>query len=240
MSTKSNISKQLLAEAFGTFLIVLLGCGSAVLAGDKVGFLGISFAFGLAVVAGAYSIGSISGGHFNPAVTLAMCLKNRTSWSKFVPYVLAQVFGAIVASLALLAIASGKVDYDLAINGLGQNGYGDLSPAKFGLLSGFIFETLFTAIFVLVILGVTKTSNNFAGWIIGMTLTVIHIVGIPVTGVSVNPARSIGPALFAGAGAMSQLWLFIAAPMLGGLLAAVIWGLIDEKESDPIELPSLI
>jgi aquaporin Z len=237
MTIKQSLMRQMLAESFGTFLIVLFGCGSAVLAGDKIGFLGISFAFGLAVIAGAYSVGGISGGHFNPAVTLAMCLRGRTEWSRFIPYMLSQVVGAIVASLILLSVASGKAGYLVGEIGLGQNGFGSKSPLGYGLVSGILFEVIFTAIFVMVILGVTQKANDWAGWVIGMTLTMIHIVGIPVTGVSVNPARSIGPALFAGAGALSQLWMFILAPMVGALLGAVLWGVFTDGKK--VSIPEM-
>jgi aquaporin Z len=227
--------KKMFAEGFGTFLIVLFGCGSAVLSGGKVGFLGISLAFGLAVVAGAYSAGPISGGHFNPAVTLALCLKRITPWRDFPAYVGAQCAGGIIGALFLLLLAMGNPNYSIATNGLGQNGYGLLSPMKFSAASGFLFEVLFTAIFVMVIIAVVKSGSKFGGLIIGLTLAVIHIVGIPVTGVSVNPARSLAPAFFVGGDAMGQLWLFILAPMLGGLFGAILSSALDLQSNNLLD-----
>lgn len=215
--------KKLAAEFVGTFALVFLGCGAAVLAGfEIVGQLGIAFAFGLAIVAMAYGIGPISGCHVNPAVSLGLFIANRMSLSELWQYVLAQCFGAIVGAGALYLIANGTLAYTLSVNGLGQNGYGDFSPGGYSLWSGLIFEVLATFLFVSVVLGSTEgPAAPFAGLAIGLTLAVIHIVGIQVTGVSVNPARSLGPALFVGGHAVSQLWLFIVAPAIGAGLAGL-------------------
>ena len=225
------------AEFLGTMVLVLMGCGSAVIAGANgetgVGLLGISFAFGLSVVAMAYAIGHISGCHINPAISVAMVVAGRMKLGEAVAYIIAQVLGAIVGAAVLMAIASGKVGYDVAVNGLGQNGYAASSPQQYNMMSGFIAEALFTFIFLLVILGSTSTKNihgGFAGLSIGLSLVLIHIVGIPITGVSVNPARSIGPGLLVGGEAISQLWMFIVAPIVGAILAAGIWRFMLEKE----------
>ena len=225
------------AEFLGTLVLVLMGCGSAVIAGANgttgVGLLGIAFAFGLSVVAMAYAIGHISGCHINPAISIAMVVSGRMKASEAIIYIIAQVLGAIAGAGILLLIASGKDGYSVAANGLGQNGYDAFSPVHYNLLSGFIAETIFTFIFLLVIFGSTSTKNihgGFAGLSIGLSLVLIHIVGIPVTGVSVNPARSIGPALLVGGAAISQLWLFIIAPLLGAILSAIVWRYALEKE----------
>jgi len=224
------------AEFFGTLVLVLMGCGSAVIAGANgvtgVGLLGISFAFGLSVVAMAYAIGHISGCHINPAISIGMVMAGRMKTGEAVGYIISQVLGAIAGAGILMLIASGKPGYDVTINGLGQNGYDALSPAHYSLMAGFIAETIFTFIFLMVIFGTTSTKNihgGFAGMAIGLSLVLIHIVGIPVTGVSVNPARSIGPALLAGGAAIGQLWLFIVAPILGAVLSAVTWRYLLEK-----------
>jgi aquaporin Z len=224
------------AEFFGTLVLVLMGCGSAVIAGANgttgVGILGIAFAFGLSVTAMAYAIGHISGCHINPAISIGMVVAGRMKASEAAYYIVAQILGAIAGAAILLAIASGKSGYVLASNGLGQDGYGALSPQHYSMASGFIAETVLTFIFLLVIFGSTSTKNingGFAGLAIGLSLVLIHIVGIPVTGVSVNPARSIGPALLVGGEAISQLWLFIAAPVLGAVLSAVTWRVILER-----------
>lgn len=225
------------AEFLGTMVLVLMGCGSAVIAGANgttgVGLLGIAFAFGLSVVAMAYAIGHISGCHINPAISIGMVLAGRMKAGEAVVYIIAQILGAIAGAAILYAIASGKAGYDLATNGLGQDGYGVSSPQGYSMMAGFIAETVFTFIFLLVIFGSTSTKNihgGFAGLAIGLSLVLIHIVGIPVTGVSVNPARSIGPALLVGGTAISQLWLFIAAPILGSILSAVVWRFLLERE----------
>jgi aquaporin Z len=217
--------KKYWAELIGTLVLVLMGCGSVVLAGGYIGFLGISFAFGLAVMAMVYAIGNVSGCHINPAVTVAMLVAGKIKGKDAIFYIIAQCVGAIIGAAIVLAIASGNADYSLAANGLGQNGYGAHSPGGFSLVSALIAEIVLTAIFLLVIFGSTSedTPRGFAGLSIGLTLTLIHIVGIPITGTSVNPARSLGPAVFAGGAALSELWLFIVAPIVGGILAAVIW-----------------
>ena len=226
--------KKYWAEFLGTAVLVLMGCGGAVLAGDKIGFSGISLCFGFSIIALAYAIGPISGCHVNPAVSFGMLLTGKMTKSEFIKYVCFQIAGAVFGALLLLTIANGNPEYNVATNGLGANGFGELSPAKFNLASGFIAETVFTFLFVLVILGVTSSLGNatMAGAAIGITLVLIHLVGIPVTGVSVNPARSIGPALFAGRQCMMQLWLFIVAPMLGSALAAITWKTVFDNKRE--------
>jgi aquaporin Z len=234
---ETNTFSKFSAEFFGTLVLVLMGCGSAVIAGANgttgVGLLGIAFAFGLSVVAMAYAIGHISGCHINPAISIGMVVSGRMAASEAIIYIIAQVLGAIAGAGILLLIASGKDGYSVAANGLGQNGYDAFSPQHYNLLSGFIAEVVFTFIFLLVIFGSTSTKNihgGFAGLAIGLSLVLIHIVGIPVTGVSVNPARSIGPALLVGGAAISQLWLFIVAPILGAILSAVVWRFVLERK----------
>ncbi len=225
-------SQKFIAELFGTFVLVLMGCGSAVLAGSHVGFLGIAFAFGLSVVAMAYAIGHITGCHINPAITISMWATGKLSGKDAGLYIVAQILGAIAGAALLYVIAQGKADYSIAANGLGQNGVNDGSPDKYSLVSGLIAEIVFTCIFLLVIHGATSKNNGngtVAGLAIGLSLTLIHIVGIPVTGVSVNPARSIGPALFVGGQALANLWVFIVGPIVGGLIGGGIWKLIDSK-----------
>lgn len=215
-----------IAEFIGTFALVLFGCGAAVLAGKEVGMLGISFAFGLALIAMAYGIGPISGCHINPAVSLAMLVAGRMSLREFGVYVLAQCLGAIAAGFVLYSIATGKLSgYDVAVSGLGQNGWGPKYLGEYSINSAFAFEAVATFLFVVAVLGSTQAGvpTQIAGLAIGLTLVVIHIVGIPVTGVSVNPARSLGPALFAGQHAISQLWLFFLAPALGAVSAALLF-----------------
>jgi len=225
------------AEFFGTLVLVLMGCGSAVLAGANgttgVGILGIAFAFGLSVVAMAYAIGHISGCHINPAISIGMVVAGRMRAKEAGVFIIAQILGAIAGAGLLFLIASGKDGYSVAANGLGQDGYAAASPGGYNLLSGFVAETVFTFIFLLVIFGSTSTKNihgGFAGLAIGLSLVLIHIVGIPVTGVSVNPARSIGPALLVGGTAINQLWLFILAPILGSVLSAVVWRYLLERK----------
>lgn len=216
--------KKALAEFIGTFTLVLFGCGAAVLAGEQVGQLGIAFAFGLAIVAMAYGIGPVSGCHINPAVSFGAFVSGRMPLNDMLIYWAAQIAGAIAGAGVLLVIASGTGGYTLASDGLGQNGWGAGYLGEYTLVAALVFEFVMTCLFVLVILGVTGAGNSaFAGLAIGLTLVVIHIVGIQVTGVSVNPARSIGPALFAGGAAIAQLWLFIAAPLAGAALAGVLF-----------------
>lgn len=217
--------KKYWAELIGTFALVLVGCGSAVIAGKYIGFMGIAFAFGLTVLAMVYAIGNISGCHINPAISLSMLVAGRLGWKDTIFYVIFQCVGAVLAALLLWLVASGMPDYSLAVNGLGQNGYGALSPGKFDLLSCFVAEVVLTALFLFVIFGsISKNAPvGFAGLAIGLSLVLIHLIGIPITGTSVNPARSFGPALVVGGEALSQLWLFWVAPIIGGILAAVIW-----------------
>jgi aquaporin Z len=220
--------KKYAAEFIGTLVLVLMGCGSAVLAGSAIGFVGISFAFGLSVLAMVYAIGGISGCHINPAVSISMLAAGKLSVRDTVIYVVAQCLGGVVGAAALYSIAIGNPSYSLASNGLGQNGYDLASPGGFSMVSAFIAEVLLTFIFLLVIHGSTseKAPKGFAGISIGLSLVLIHLVGIPVTGTSVNPARSLGPAIIVGGTAISQLWLFWVAPIIGGLIAAVVWRFI--------------
>jgi aquaporin Z len=227
-----SLSQKCIAEFFGTFVLVFMGCGSAVLAGAHVGFLGIAFAFGLSVVTMAYAVGHISGCHLNPAITISLWSTGKISGKDAGGYIVAQIIGGIVAAALLYFIAQGKADYTLAANGLGANGVEDGSPDHYSLISGLVAEIVLTAIFLVVVHGSTSKNNGnsaFAGLAIGLCLTMIHIVGIPVTGVSVNPARSIGPALFVGGAAISHLWVFIVGPIVGGLLGGGIWKLYDKN-----------
>ncbi len=220
--------RQLSAEAFGTFWLVLGGCGSAVLAAAfpevGIGLLGVSLAFGLTVLTMAYAVGGISGGHFNPAVSLGLALAGRFEMRNLVPYWVAQVAGAIAAAAVLYVIVAGKADF-AGVGGFASNGYGAASPDGFGLTSALVTEMVMTAFFLIVILGATSKAApvGFAPIAIGLCLTLIHLVSIPVTNTSVNPARSTGVALFADSPALAQLWLFWAAPLAGAALGAVIW-----------------
>jgi len=225
--------KKYLAELLGTFVLVFIGTGSAVVAGKYIGFLGISLAFGISVLVMVYAIGHISGCHINPAITIAMLLNGKIPAKDAIIYIVVQCIGAIIASALLLTIMTGFPGYDLATNGIGQNGYGSASPAGFSLTSGFIAEVVLTFIFLIVIFGATskKAPAGFAGIPIGFALAMIHMVGIPITGTSVNPARSIGPALVAGGTALSQLWVFIVAPVIGAVIAAVVWKYLLEDIS---------
>ena len=216
--------KKLIAEMLGTLILVLFGCGSAVLMGDHIGMTGISLAFGISIVAAAYGLGAISGAHLNPAVSLGMVTAGRMSVADFASYAVAQCVGAVLGAAILLMIASGQADYSVSVNGLGQNGYGPGYLGGYGLSAALIFEFVMTFLFVTVILGATGpgAAVGFAGLAIGLTLAGIHLVGINVTGVSVNPARSFGPALFVGGQALADLWVFIVAPLAGGALAGVV------------------
>lgn len=219
--------RQLSAEFFGTFWLVFGGCGSAVLAAAfpelGIGFAGVALAFGLTVLTMAYAVGGISGGHFNPAVSLGLAVARRFSWGQLLPYWIAQVIGAIVAGVVLYAIASGKADF--AAGGFASNGFGELSPGGYSLQAALLIEIVLTAGFLIVILGSTArvVPAGFAPVAIGLALTLIHLVSIPVTNTSVNPARSTGVALFAETAALGQLWLFWVAPLIGGALGALIW-----------------
>jgi len=218
--------KKYLAECVGTFILVLFGCGTAVVAGDKVGIVGIAFAFGLALIGAAYGIGPISGCHINPAVSLGVFVAGRMTVKDMLGYWVGQFVGAIAAASVLSAIAGGVAGgYNLAVSGLGQNGWGVGYQGGYNLTSAILFEFVATLIFVIVILGSTQkcAPSGFAGLAIGLTLVVIHIFGIHITGVSVNPARSLGPALFVGGQALSQMWLFLLVPSLGGLTAGLLF-----------------
>ena len=220
-----------LAELLGTAALVFVGCGSAVIAGSHIGFLGIAFAFGLTVLVMVYAIGPISGCHINPAITLAMLTAGKIKGRDAIFYIISQCIGAIIGAAILLLIAKGNASYSLALNGLGQNGYGAHSPEGYSLAAAFVAEVVLTFLFLLVIFGSTSKDapKGFAGLSIGLALVLIHLVGIPITGTSVNPARSLGPAIFAGGAALSQLWLFILAPIIGAILAAVLWKYVFEK-----------
>ncbi len=223
--------KNYLAEFIGTFALVFIGCGSAVIAGSYIGFLGIAFAFGLVLLAMVYAIGGISGCHVNPAVTIAMLFAGKIKFKEAIGYIVVQCVGAIVAGGILWIIAQGLSGYSLALNGLGQNGYGALSPTGYSLLACFVAELVLTGLFIFIIFASTSTyaPKGFAGIAIGFTLAFVHIVGIPITGTSVNPARSLGPAVFVGGDALMQLWLFWIAPVIGGLLAAFVWRYLFEN-----------
>jgi aquaporin Z len=232
--------KKYVAEFIGTLSLVLFGCGSAVMSGiantklDGLGILGISLAFGLAVVAMAYAIGPISGCHINPAISISMLAAGKLSIQDTIGYIVAQVIGAIAGAGIVYFILSGKSGFTgLQEWGLGSNGWGEGYLGNYSTTTAFVTEMVMTCIFLLVIFGTTSKQGNstMAGLAIGVTLVLIHLVAIPITGTSVNPARSIGPAIFAGGKALSQLWLFIIAPVLGGLLAAGIWKfLLETKE----------
>ncbi len=222
----SNLKKWS-AEFLGTFWLTLGGCGSAVLAAAfpqlGIGFTGVSLAFGLTVLTGAYAFGPISGGHFNPAVSVGLALGGRFRAAELPGYVIAQVLGAVVAAGVLYLIATGKPGAD--VGGFATNGYGPHSPGGYGLTAALITEVVLTAVFLLVILGATakRAAAGFGGLAIGLCLTLIHLISIPVTNTSVNPARSTGPALFGPAIALDQLWLFWLAPIVGAALGALIW-----------------
>ncbi len=217
--------KRYLAELIGTMVLVLMGCGSAVIAGSNVGYLGISFAFGISVLAMVYAIGGVSGCHINPAITVSMLVAKKIGAKDALFYVVFQCIGAVIGAGILYAVATGIPTYSLTGTGLGQNGFGLGSPAGYGLVSALIAEVVLTFIFVLVVHGSThqRVPKGFAGLAIGMALVLIHIVGIPITGTSVNPARSLGPAVFVGGLALEQLWLFWVAPIIGGIIAALVW-----------------
>ncbi len=221
------MSRKLFAEVFGTFWLVFGGCGSAVLAAAfpqlGIGFAGVALAFGLTVLTMAYAVGPISGGHFNPAVSVGLAVAGRFSWGELVPYVVAQVIGAVAAAGVLFAVASGKAGFDLA-GGFASNGYGEHSPGGYGLVAALVIEVVLTAFFLLIILGSTepRVPAGFAPIAIGLALTLIHLISIPVTNTSVNPARSTGQALFVGGWAVQQLWLFWLAPIVGGAVGGVI------------------
>jgi len=228
------MSRKVTAEFFGTFWLVFGGCGSAVLAATfpstGIGFAGVALAFGLTVVTMAYAVGHISGGHFNPAVTVGLVVGGRTPAASLVPYVIAQVVGGIVAAAVLYLIASGKTGFDLSA-GFASNGYAEHSPGGYSLGACLIAEVVLTFMFVFVIMGATdaRAPAGFAPLAIGLALTLIHLVSIPVTNTSVNPARSTGPAIFVGGWALAQLWLFWVAPILGGALGGIAYRTLLEE-----------
>lgn len=223
--------RKYIVEFFGTFALVFIGCGSAVLAGEYIGFVGISFAFGLTVLAMVFAIGHISGCHINPAVTFAMFVAGKIKIKDTFFYIASQSFGAVLASGVLFVIATGKKGYSIAVDGLGQNGYGAFSPDGYTLMACLAAEIVLTALFVFTIFGATHKNapKGFAGIPIGFSLAFVHLVGIPITGTSVNPARSLGPAVFVGGTALSQLWLFWIAPIVGGIIVAIFWKYILKK-----------
>lgn len=229
--------RPLAAELLGTFWLVLGGCGSAVLAAAfpdvGIGLLGVSLAFGLTVLTMAYAVGGISGGHFNPAVTVGLAVAGRTGWGMVLPYILAQVAGAIAAAAVLFLIVSGKADFTTA-GGFASNGFGAHSPGGYGMVAALVIEIVLTAFFLIIILGATGKGvpAGFAPIAIGLALTLIHLISIPVTNTSVNPARSTGVALFAEPWALQQLWLFWVAPIVGGALGAILHSTILAGEDD--------
>jgi aquaporin Z len=218
-----------IAELVGTFVLVFGGVGSAVLAGGHIGFLGVSFAFGLSLLAMVYTIGPISGCHINPAVTCGVFLAKKIGAKDAAIYIVAQIAGAIIAAALILVIARGNpAGYDPSVAGMGANGFGVHSPGGYSMMAAFLAEVILTMFLVLTVLGSTdiKAPVGFAGVAIGLVLTLIHLVGIPITNTSVNPARSIGPAIFVGGWAIEQLWLFIVAPLVGAIVAAGVYGAI--------------
>jgi aquaporin Z len=232
------MTQKLSAEFIGTLWLVLGGCGSAVLAAAfpdvGIGLLGVSLAFGLTVLTMAYAVGPISGGHFNPAVSCGLWAAGRFPANQLLPYIVAQVAGAIAGAAILFVIASGKAGFDLA-GGFASNGYGDHSPGKYPLASALVTEVVMTFGFLVVIIGAIhkRAPVGFAGIAIGLALTLIHLVSIPVTNTSVNPARSTGPALFVGDWALQQLWLFWVAPIVGAVLAGVVSRILLQAEAEP-------
>lgn len=230
--------KKYLAEFIGTFSLVLFGCGAAVIAGNAasgpsgIGLLGISIAFGFAVVAMAYAIGGISGCHINPAVTIGVLTAGKIGVKDAIGYIVSQCLGAILGAAVLYLIASGRAGFAMPEWGLGSNGWGEGYLGGYNIMSAFVIETVMTFLFVFVILATTSKFGNgaMAGLAIGVTLMLIHLVTIPVTGTSVNPARSLGPAIFSGGMALSQLWLFFVAPIIGAVIAAIAWKFGFEKE----------
>jgi aquaporin Z len=232
---RNDMQRRLTAEFFGTFWLVFGGCGSAVVAAAYpqlgIGFTGVAFAFGLTVLTMAYAVGHISGGHFNPAVTLGLWSAGRCANKHVLPYIIVQVIGAILASCALWIIASGKPDW--VPGGFAANGYGALSPSHYSLAACFLAELLLTFFFLFIIVGTTSkgAATGFAGIPIGLALTLIHLISIPITNTSVNPARSTGPALFAGGEYLGQLWLFWVAPIAGAMIAGALARILYEPSA---------
>jgi aquaporin Z len=234
------INRRLAAEFFGTFWLVFGGCGAAILAGAEIGFQGVALAFGLTVLTMAYAVGHISGGHFNPAITVGLAMGKRFDWKDVVPYVVTQVAAAVVAALGLWIIAHGASGFDSTTTGFASNGYGDHSPGGYAWWAVLLTEIVLTAFFLYVILGVTDTRapKGFAPIAIGLVLTLIHLISIPIDNTSVNPARSIGPALFAGGTAIGQLWLFIIAAPIGALIAGATYEMLfgSGEDAAPLEV----
>jgi aquaporin Z len=230
-----EISKKLMAEFIGTFWLVFGGCGSAVLAAGYpelgIGFVGVSIAFGLTVLTMAYAVGHISGGHFNPAVSIGLMVGGRFDKKELAPYIIAQVVGAAAGAGVLYMIASGKPGFELG--GFAANGYGEHSPDQYSMMSALVAEIVCTALFLIIILGATHSNaaKGFGGMAIGLGLTLIHLISIPVTNTSVNPARSTSQALFVGGWAMEQLWLFWVAPIIGAILGAIIYNMMSPKSN---------
>ena len=237
-----SLAAKLGAEFLGTFLLVFMGCGAAILAATfltdngvqlGIGFLGVSLAFGLSLVIGVYAFGHVSGGHFNPAVSIGLAIAKRFEWKGVLPYIVTQIAAASVAGAVLFAIANGKPGFNAVESGFASNGYGDRSPGGYGLVAGLIIEIVITAVFVYIILGATddRAPKGFAPIAIGLGLTVINLVAIPVTNCSANPARSLGVAWFAGGGALSQMWLFIVGPIIGAAIAGATYKMITGAPS---------
>lgn len=232
--TSPSTTQRLGAEGLGTFWLVLGGCGTAVLARKEVGTAGVALAFGLTVLTGAYAFGHVSGGHFNPAVSLGLAAARRFAWKDVSAYVVAQVVGASVAGAVLLGIAHGKPGFDAVASGFATNGFGDRSPGGYGFWAVVATEVVLTAFFLFVILGASakRAAVGFSGVAIGLALTLIHLVSIPVSNTSVNPARSLGVAWFAGGDALSQVWVFVLAPVVGAVLAGLAHAaLIGDEEA---------
>ena len=230
-----SLFKRSVTELFGTFWLVLGGCGSAVLAASSplgIGVLGVALAFGLTVLTMAFAIGHISGCHLNPAVPVGLCVGGRFPARELPAYIIAQVIGAIIAAGLIYYIASGKEGFDLS-TGLASNGYGEHSPGKYSMAAGFVCELVMTAMFVLIILGATdkRAPAGLAPIAIGLALTLIHLISIPVTNTSVNPARSTGPALLVGGWAIAQLWMFWVAPLLGAVVGGVTYRWLGKEDS---------
>jgi aquaporin Z len=235
-----TLKRRLAAEFLGTFVLVFIGCGTAILdAGNKgIDFLGVAVAFGVAVTVMVYAVGAVSGGHFNPAVTLGLALARRFPWADVIAYMITQVVAAIVASVVLLGVAAGQSGFSAKDSGFAANGYGDHSPSHYNLGACLLIEIVLTMVFLYVIIGSTdvRAPAGFAGIAIGFTLMVIHLASIPVTNTSVNPARSTGPAIIQHGWALGQLWLFWVAPLAGALLAGISYRyLIGERMASPEE-----
>ena len=227
-----SLLKRSTTELLGTFWLVLGGCGSAVLAASGIGVLGVALAFGLTVLTMAFAIGHISGCHLNPAVSVGMYVGGRFPARELPAYIIAQVIGGVLAAALIYFIASGKEGFDLAASGLASNGYGEHSPGGYSLAAGFVTELVMTAMFILIILGATdkRAPAGLAPIAIGLALTLIHLISIPVTNTSVNPARSTGPALIVGGWAIEQLWLFWLAPLLGAVIGGVAYRWLGNED----------